>query len=483
EGGYEHLQLKGLDPVEVTQLLAALAGHELEEKIGAAWVHQTEGNPFFIHELVRHLFEEGSLYQGPDGRWTTTKPLAELGVPHRVREVVSRRLARLSKAANQLLQAAAAFDSAFRFDAVERIAGLSELDALDALDETLAAHIIAPAGGAETYAFRRTLIRQTVYSELSPSRQVRLHRRAAEALQATVRAPLSPAEAGEIAFQYYRSVTLPGAESGVEPALAAVDHAQARGGYDEAAGFLRMALDMLPEADDRRPRLLGRLGIVLAWALAFDAAVEVAAEAGDAIAEAEGKAAAAAYLSDAAYVCSMAGGAVAAWELARQGLTHAGARDVAWARLVSFDLERRAAEDRDHPGILIDSAERRESARILRAARLDPLAPAPMEAVFDSREEARSSSNLSVLALWAGEYGRLPPPVRGGGQGGRAVRALGPGRPSMGRRGLLPGRPGWAQRGPPDARARQGLGRSLGSARAQRALRRGTREHRSGRGL
>jgi class 3 adenylate cyclase/tetratricopeptide (TPR) repeat protein len=409
EAGYEDLHLKGLDPAQVTRLLAAVGGHEVEEKVGAAWVHQTEGNPFFIHELLRHLIEEGSLYQGPDGRWTTTKPLRELGVPRRVREVVARRLARLSKAANQLLQAAAAFESTFRFDVVEGMAGLVEIDALDALDEALAARIVAPAGPAETYAFQRTLIRQTVYNELSPSRQVRLHRRAAEALQAAADSHLSPTEAGEIAVQYHRSITLPGAERGVEPALAAADHAQITGGYDEAASFVRIALEMLPEGDERRPRLLGRLAIILAWALAFDEASEVATEAGQAITEAEDKAAAADYLSDAAWICAMAGGVVRAWGLARQGLTYASAHDVAWARLVSFDHERRAAEDLEHPGIPIDSGARRESARILLAAHLDPVGPAPAEAIFDSRAEALESSNLVVLVYWAGEYSRCLP--------------------------------------------------------------------------
>jgi tetratricopeptide (TPR) repeat protein len=105
----------------------------------------------------------------------------------------------------------------------------------------------------------------------------------------------------------------------------------------------------------------------------------------------------------------MAGGVVASWELARQGLTYAGARDVAWARLVSFDHERKAAEQPDHPGIAIDSPERRESARILRDAHLDPLGPAPMEAVFDSREEALTSSNLGIIHYWAGEYAHCLP--------------------------------------------------------------------------
>jgi tetratricopeptide (TPR) repeat protein len=408
EAGFEHLDLTGLGSADVTRLLTVLAGHDVEEKVGAAWVRQTEGNPFFIHELVRHLVDEGSLYQSPDGRWTTTKPLADLGIPKRVREVVARRLARLSKEAHQLLQAAAAFDGPFRFDVVQKMAGLSESAALDALDEVLATHLLAPAAGAETYVFVRTLIRQTVYRELSPSRQVRLHRRAAEALETASGARASPTEAGEIAVQYHRSRTLPGAERGVEPALAAVDHAQT-GGYDEAAILLRMALDLLPDSDERRPRLLGRLGIVLAWALAFDEGAQVAAEAGDAIAQTEGKAAAAEYLSDAAYVCAMAGGVMRSWDLARQGLTYAGARDVAWARLVSIDYERRAAEDPEHPGIPLDTPERRESARILRAARLDPLAPGPMEGVLDSREEAFESANLYLLLSWAGEFARCLP--------------------------------------------------------------------------
>jgi hypothetical protein len=144
--------------------------------------------------------------------------------------------------------------------------------------------------------------------------------------------------------------------------------------------------------------------------LAFDEAVATAAEAGRAIAAAEGAEAGAEYLSDAAYTCAMAGGVPYAWGLAGQGLDLAGERrDVAWARLVAFDHQRRETEDPDHPGIPLDTPARGESARILRDAHLDPLGPAPMEAVFGSRDEALASSNLVVLFYWAGEFaGTLP---------------------------------------------------------------------------
>jgi len=230
----------------------------------------------------------------------------------------------------------------------------------------------------------------------------------AEALEGGVSGP-TPASAAEIAVHYHRSLALPGVERGVGPAVEAADQAQATGAYDEAATFLRMALDLLPLEDPRRPRLLGRLGIVLAWTLAFDGAVEVIEQAGEAIAEAETKQAASEYLSDAAYACASAGGIVQSWAIARQGLTFAGARDVAWARLTCFDYQRREAEDTEYPGIPFDTAERREAARILRAAHLDPIGPAPMEAVFDSRSEAAECSNLIVLALWGGQYARALP--------------------------------------------------------------------------
>jgi tetratricopeptide (TPR) repeat protein len=403
-----HLKLEPLGDEGVKALLQSLAQHDLPAPVAAAWAQKVGGNPFFIEEMVRHLIESGDLYRNETGRWLTTRPAGELTVPKGVHNVVAQRLARLSAVANKQLGVATAFESTFRFDVVSEVAGVDELEGLDALDEALAAQIIKSAGSDE-YVFANTLIRHSLYAELSSSRRMRLHRRVAQALEEAFGKRPRPAQAAEIASQYHRSIGLLGSERGVEPALVAADHAQATGAHDEAAAFLRMALEMLPQDDDRRPRLLGRLGVVLAWALAFDEATAVAAEAGDAIAEAEGKPAAAQYLSDAAYACALAGGIVPSWGLARQGLTYAGARDVAWARLVSFDCERRAAADPEHPGIPTDTAERREAGRILREAHLDPMGPAPMEAVFDLRAEALTSTNLVVLIAWGGEYARCIP--------------------------------------------------------------------------
>ncbi|MGH9036717.1 MAG: ATP-binding protein [Acidimicrobiia bacterium] len=402
---YERVKLEGLEAKAVRQLLEVLAEHDITGAVASAITAETEGNPFFIKEVLRHLVEEGRFKQGPDGRWASDRPVSEMGIPEGVREVIGRRLSRLSGDANRILSAASLFEGIFRFDVVAQVSGLDEDAALDALDEALAAQLLAPAGGIDTYAFTHALVRHTLSDALSPSRRGRLHLRVAEALEAAAGVRPTPAQAGEIAGQYHRTAGLPGAERGVEPALAAATQAEAGGAHDGATRFLRMALDLLPEGDPRRPRLLGRLGIALVWSLAFDEAVVTATEAGAAIDVAEGPEAAAEYLSDATYACGIAGSSPHAWDLARLGLSYTGARrDVAWARLVSFDHERRAAEDPENPGIPLDTPERRQSADILRAAHVDPLGLAPMEAVFDTREEALTSSNLGVLTHWAGEY-------------------------------------------------------------------------------
>jgi class 3 adenylate cyclase/tetratricopeptide (TPR) repeat protein len=409
---YDRVKLEGLDARAVAQLLGALSGHDVSEGVGAAWMEETEGNPLFVRELSQHLVEEGHLYRGEDGRWIMDKPLQELGVPDEVREVMGRRLARLSEGARKLLGSACAFEGPFDFDVVAAVAELSEDDALDALDEALAAQVLKAVGGSETCTFTNGLLRHSLYGELSPPRQVRLHRRVAEALEVAYGEHPTPAQAAEIASQYHRSRGRAGAEKGVDPALTAAAHAEVTGAHEEAARFLRMALELSPAGDARRLRLLGRLGMALTWALRFDEAVKVATEAAEAIAATEGRDAAVGYLSEAAYACYMAGSIPHAWMLAPKGLGYAGTRrDVAWARLVLIDHERREADDPEAPGIPIDSPERAEAARLLQAARLDPMGPGPMEAYFASRKEAATSSNLAILLYMAGDYARTLPLV------------------------------------------------------------------------
>ena len=79
---------------------------------------ETEGNPFFVREVLRHLAESGA-FEREEGGWTTRLPVDQLGIPEGVREVVGRRLARLSGDANQALRVAAVVGADFELEVVD----------------------------------------------------------------------------------------------------------------------------------------------------------------------------------------------------------------------------------------------------------------------------------------------------------------------------------------------------------------------------
>ena len=82
--------------------MEAAAGHEMDELgLGLAReiAAETDGNPFFVAEMLRHLIESGALVQGSDGRWELRGEPSELGLPQSVREVVGRRVERLGETA------------------------------------------------------------------------------------------------------------------------------------------------------------------------------------------------------------------------------------------------------------------------------------------------------------------------------------------------------------------------------------------------
>jgi len=363
EAEYERILIKGLDEGDVRALLTDWAEHDVGDTFVQAISAETDGNPFFIREVLIHLAEEGKIYQ-QDGRWTANVSIAEMGIPEGVRQVIGRRLSRLSENANRLLTAASGFNGPFRVGLAAGAAGLAEADALDAIDAALEAQLVQPAGDAESYDFTHALIRHTLHAELSPSRQVRLHRRIAEAME-RLYGDRMVEHAPELAYQYHRSAGLPGSERGADYAIAAADSAERLPAWDEVAVFSRMALDLLPEADARRPHVAGRLGLALAWSTGSDEAARACAEAADTLAGAEGDDTAADYLASATEALFFTNPR-AAWDLATQGMAIIGTRhDATWATLAWFDAFRRDAEDPDDVGIPLLTEERREIIRLL----------------------------------------------------------------------------------------------------------------------
>src|SRR5437870_913841 len=140
----------------------------------------TEGNPFFIEELLKSLIEAGDiLYK--NGRWQR-KELRELHIPRSVQDAVELRTAHLSEGARQVLNLAAVAGRHFDFALLQTLTQHDEAQLLRLLKELIAAQLVVEQS-AEQFAFRHALTRQAVYTQLLARERKALHRAIAETFE------------------------------------------------------------------------------------------------------------------------------------------------------------------------------------------------------------------------------------------------------------------------------------------------------------
>ena len=264
--GVERFPLTGLDQADVAAFIEAAAGHRLaegDEALPRAVWTETEGNPFFVAEVLRHLAESGGI-ERTEGGWVMTAPVEELGIPEGVRDVVGRRLSRLAAGIDRVLAVAAVVGLEFDSAVVSVAGGVEEDELCTALEEAVAARLLSPVSG-NRFRFPHALVRATLYDELSGPRRLTLHRRVAEALEALHAGDLDdylPALA-----HHWARAAAPAAESAraVDYAARAGDRALAQLAHDEAATYYAQALELLTTTeghpdDTRRLELLLGLG-------------------------------------------------------------------------------------------------------------------------------------------------------------------------------------------------------------------------------
>ena len=337
EAAFEPISLHGLRPAAVSELIARAAHRKISHALGSAIHGETNGNPFYVREVTRHLIDEGILDVSLGGP-AAGVDIRALGVPEGVRQVVLRRLTRLSEAARQVIEATSLFTAGVDFSVLAGWTGLGEDDLLNALDEAIATHFLRPAVGKEdTYEFSHAIVRQAFVAERerNPSRSARLHRRAAAAIAAAH--PDRSHMAGELAIQYRASATLPGAGRGVAPALVAAEQARVAHAAEQTVFFLRLARDLSWELDpSRRGGVLSELATAEAEALFLTEAeattVETLAAWRESNADPEQIAS---FLATMTASLKLSGAPVALWwPLTEQGLGLIGDdRGLTWARL------------------------------------------------------------------------------------------------------------------------------------------------------
>jgi class 3 adenylate cyclase/DNA polymerase III delta prime subunit len=272
-----HLQLssrvllRGLEQADVSRFIELSAGKSAGESLVSAVYRETEGNPFFVNEVVRLLASEGRLDDPKtSGTWSVE-------IPQGIREAVGRRLNQLSEECNDVLSVASVIGREFDVSLLEPVAGLDGDRLGEVLDEALGARVIQEMTDSPgRYRFSHALVRETLQDELNTTRRVRLHRKIGEVLEA-LHADREDSQLAALAYHFAEGAHAGGdAAKAVEYATRAGHRATQLMAHEDAIPHYERALQMLElqgVADDQQHC---DLLIALGWAQHYGGDVEQA---------------------------------------------------------------------------------------------------------------------------------------------------------------------------------------------------------------
>ena len=266
QAGVARLRLVGLGDSEIVDLVTAVAGRELDQNavdLAHSLRRETDGNPFFTGELLRHLDESGALQYTGDGSWIIEGDLADTPLPASVRDVVARRVARLGAEVSRILSIASVIGRDFGVEVLARVCDRTEDAVLDALDSAATAAVVMERDSAPgSYRFSHALIQRTLYEDLSAARRTRTHQRVAEVIEAS--RFNDRGRNAELARHWVAAIRPTQQEKALYYVIQAADEALAALAPDDAISWYRQAIDLTvhqPVRDDElRCRLLVGLG-------------------------------------------------------------------------------------------------------------------------------------------------------------------------------------------------------------------------------
>jgi predicted ATPase len=198
--GIRPLKLGGLSKDAVAHRLHGLSQRQpVPESLVSLIFEESQGNPFFVEEVYRHLLEEGKVFDAA-GQFRTDIKIDESDVPENVRLIIGRRLERFDENEKRVLAAAAVIGRSFSFQLLTAISQIDVDELFTVVERAQQMRIIVPnsEGLEKPFTFAHELVRQTLLAGISAPRRQQLHAGVADAI-ARLHPDAVNERAGEIA--------------------------------------------------------------------------------------------------------------------------------------------------------------------------------------------------------------------------------------------------------------------------------------------
>jgi eukaryotic-like serine/threonine-protein kinase len=237
EHAVHRILLRGLERQDVNRYIELTAGKSGSDSLISSVYRQTDGNPFFVEEIVRLLVSEGKFDELDDSRWIAA-------LPQGVREVIGLRLDQLSAEANQALSAAAVIGREFDVNLLASAMERDTNDVLELLDEAVKARIIRESDRLDHYQFGQEIIQETLYEEMSIAQRRRWNSMVARAIEELHADNLAP-HYTQLAHHYAAAGPRDDADKAIDYSRKAGARALEQGAWELAIRHYETALSIL----------------------------------------------------------------------------------------------------------------------------------------------------------------------------------------------------------------------------------------------
>jgi predicted ATPase len=272
--GVRPLKVGGLSKDAIAQMLTALSQRQAPESLVSLIFEESQGNPFFVEEVYRHLLEDGKVFDAT-GQFRTDIKIDESDVPENVRLIIGRRLGRLEENEKRVLAAAAVIGRSFSFQLLTGISLIDVDELFTVIEKAQQMGIIVSSsdGPEKPFTFAHELVRQTVLASISDLRRQQLHAGVADAIERLHPDAVSEC-AGEIADHLLKAGSFAERQPLVRWLTLAGKNALEAAAFEEARGSFQSALSHSSAVDgSERADLLAHLAIAEQGLEQWDAAL------------------------------------------------------------------------------------------------------------------------------------------------------------------------------------------------------------------
>lgn len=193
--------LKRLTPFDVDLMLRAIL--ELDSPISQEFLDAvfplTEGNPFFIEEILKSLMAEGDVFFS-NGVWDR-KEVSQLRIPRTIQDAVQRRTQKLDEQTVRVLTMASVLGRRFNFHLLRDVLQVDEPELLENLKQLVKVQLIVEES-ADVFVFRHALTREAAYSTMMLRERQGFHRLAGEAMERMFIAVL-PSHFADLSYHFF----------------------------------------------------------------------------------------------------------------------------------------------------------------------------------------------------------------------------------------------------------------------------------------